>query len=331
MFIKHFGADIAVVGLVLLMGFFIKESGPVANKYGGVTIIPMQGKTMGADVYGLNIASVFDNHTALYELFHALETHLVLVFHNVSDSLTPEAQVLFTKMFGPVDPLMSGPPEYIYNKQFRSPEAVKRALANGADLNSLQESMIRAAASSVLPREVTRVVKEASDLLAFGEGWHTDLSFNKGTPSFACLVARELPPVGQGNTGFADMRAAWKRVPVHWKEELEGKLANHSDGAGRSSLHPVVRRDNKFGGEKSLFVNKAFTTSILGDEKNLLESVLEFIENMPVANPDAILSVSWAPGQMVMWDNRYTQHSANADYKVRREMHRTMVSGTVPF
>merc|ERR1712170_206491 len=115
------------------------------------------------------------------------------------------------------------------------------------------------------------------------------------------------------------MYAALRCLPVELRERIGALRANHTDGAGRSAVHPVVRRD---GIEESLFVNKAFTREILGEEDNsLLESVLEFIDNMPIEHAESFLNIAWEKDQMVVWDNRFVAHRANADYTTRREMH----------
>jgi len=303
----------------------------------GLRIVPMKGKTFGADVYGFDPRVALDNEYVQNTILNAAEKHLVLVFHNVSDNLTPETHLKLSKTFGPVNPGTSSPPSYLSKGRINSPDQVAFAEERGVDMSALGNSMRLAAMESTLPKEVTRIVKNKGDIFAFGEGWHTDLSFYSGTPFLALLVSRDLPPVGKGNTLFSDMRHAYETLSEETKARIENLSANHTDGADMWHVHPVVRHDNKFGA-KSLFVNKAFTRTIAypstdssDTTQELLNSLLKHIDELPARSPQAFLDISWSPGQMVVWDNRYTQHAAQANYAERREMHRVIVSGTVPF
>ena len=49
--------------------------------------------------------------------------------------------------------------------------------------------------------------------------------------------------------------------------------------------------------------------------------------------PDFRYRHDWKKGDLLMWDNCSSQHQAVADYALpqRRRMHRTTITGTVPF
>jgi len=296
----------------------------------------MQGKTFGAHVYGFEpdvVALQGDSQDQVrMKLRELLATHSVLVFHDISSKMTPEMHVKFTQLLGRVNVEMSKPPKYLEKGIYNSPDAIKRVKEQGGKdtqaSGTAVSRMLKAAAEGRVPEAVTRIVKEPSDLVAFGEGWHSDLTFWEAPPGAAALVSRELPATG-GNTHFLDMVAAMRYLPVELREKASQLQAKHTDGAGRWAVHPVVRRD---GGEESLFVNKAFTREILGEQDNaLLEELLEFIDRMPTKHTDTFLNIAWEKDQMVVWDNRYVAHRANADYTTRREMHRVITQADPPY
>lgn len=302
----------------------------IASKY-NFEVVKRQDKTFGADIYNFDTSEYIDNEEAMSSIRKLLEKHLVLVFHNMT--ITPEMQIKMAKAIGPINPATSSPPKYLEKGVFNSPQAIMRAKNAGVnDLkSSIAERMIQAKLKSQLPNEITIIVKEESDIAAFGEGAHSDLSYLAAPPLGAVLVARELPEAGQGNTHFWDMRAAFDKLPQNIKDRIDVLMANHTDGAGLGSFHPVVRHDNMYD-RKVLYVNRAFTRNIIGEEDNeLLDYLFQYIDDLRENVPESFLNVTWSEGQMVMWDNRFTQHAAQADYNTRREMHRVIISGNVPF
>lgn len=178
---------------------------------------------------------------------------------------------------------------------------------------------------------ITKVVKEPSDAISFGEGWHSDLTFFNATPYAVVLVSRELPPKG-GNTKFASMYCAYDTLSSSIKKEIEQLFAKHSDKVARWAIHPVVRR-NLDTGRRSLWVNSHFTRYILGHESNhtLLATLIKHIEELEVNHPHCYQEVVWTPGTILVWDNRFTQHAAQNNYPgYRRELHRVISTGEVP-
>ncbi len=95
-------------------------------------------------------------------------------------------------------------------------------------------------------------------------------------------------------------------------------------------LHPVVRT-HPVTGKQALFVNEGFTTRIVDVSEKESEALLGFLF-AHITKPEFQVRWRWQPNDIAIWDNRVTQHYANADYlPQRRIMHRATILGDIPF
>ena len=95
-------------------------------------------------------------------------------------------------------------------------------------------------------------------------------------------------------------------------------------------LHPVVRT-HPVSGKQALFVNEGFTTRIVDVSEKESEALLSFLF-AHITKPEFQVRWRWQPNDIAIWDNRVTQHYANADYlPQRRIMHRATILGDKPF
>ena len=95
-------------------------------------------------------------------------------------------------------------------------------------------------------------------------------------------------------------------------------------------LHPVVRT-HPVSGKQALFVNEGFTTRIVDVSEKESEALLGFLF-AHITKPEFQVRWRWQPNDIAIWDNRVTQHYANADYlPQRRIMHRATILGDKPF
>ena len=176
--------------------------------------------------------------------------------------------------------------------------------------------------------EEVLVVKTTRDsAYTSGDGWHTDVTCDPVPPLGSMLYITETPADGGGDTLFADMYLAYQMLSDSMKEFLDPLLAEH-DGAGPyvgsykstppeggypRSQHPVIVT-HPDSGKKLLYVNRGFTSHIVGLGRNESNAVLEMLYRLIDSTPRLYCRVDWEPNSLAFWDNRCTQHHAVWDY-----------------
>ncbi|HUC18353.1 MAG TPA: TauD/TfdA family dioxygenase [Acetobacteraceae bacterium] len=183
--------------------------------------------------------------------------------------------------------------------------------------------------------------------LGAGEAvWHTDMSYLEKPPKASMLYALEVPETG-GDTWFADMYAAYGRLPASLRERLAGLRVKH-DGtynsggyvragvtptddprAAPGQLHPLICRHPETG-RPMLYLGRrrnAYLEGLaLADSEALLDEIWA-----EATSPDITWRHHWRVGDLVLWDNRCTMHRRDPfDAAARRVMHRTQVKGEAP-
>lgn len=261
---------------------------------------------LGAQIHGIDAAAIDD---AGFERVRAawLE-HLVLLFRN--QRLDDRALVDFTSRFGELEeaPLFGG---RRYVEEHPEVMIISNVAVDGREIGSLGNAE------------------------AF---WHTDLNFVEEPPAASCLFAHEVPPTG-GDTGFANMYAAFEALPQDVAARIAGRRIRHDarfNSAGYlrevrvpDTLHPIVRRHPE----------------TLRNALYLGRRAHARIEDMAVDESDALLDTLWAhatsdaftwhhqwrAGDLLIWDNRCTLHRRDSfDAAQRRVMHRTQTRGSRP-
>ncbi|CAM5703557.1 putative dioxygenase [Streptomyces afghaniensis 772] [Streptomyces afghaniensis] len=177
--------------------------------------------------------------------------------------------------------------------------------------------------------------------------WHTDVTFVRTPPKASTLRGIVVPPYG-GNTLIANSAAAYRDLPEPLRELADRLWAVHTNAydyaAPKSekaaeyrkrfvsrayrTVHPVVRVHPETG-ERGLFIG-GFAQSIVGLGSSESRDLLRIFQSY-VTRPENILRVAWTPGDVVLFDNRITQHYAPDDYgDLPRLLHRVTVAGDVP-
>lgn len=179
--------------------------------------------------------------------------------------------------------------------------------------------------------------------------WHSDTTFRQNPTKYTILRCQIMPKLG-GDTLWANMEAAYEGLSQPFKTMIEGMRAVHDfqnfrvlfkntdeDKAKLRKMedlfpnpsHPVVRT-HPVTKRKCIYVNPQFTVRIEGLKAAESRAILDVLFAQAQV-PEYQFRLRWAPGTIVFWDNRSTQHyAANDYYPQRRRMERTAVIGDVP-
>jgi len=196
--------------------------------------------------------------------------------------------------------------------------------------------------------EIVEIVKEPHQTSNFGGMWHTDTTYQPNPPKATMLYAVQTPTTG-GDTLFADMRLAYRKLSTGMQVLLAGLKAVNSSSLNASALrgdhlkggamgakadakpvleaeHPVVRTHPETGA-KALYVNPSHTVRFVGFTREESLPLLEFLYAHSI-KPEFTCRFRWRPGSLAIWDNRSTQHCAINDYDGhRRVMRRVTIGG----
>ncbi|MEE2998102.1 MAG: TauD/TfdA family dioxygenase [Pseudomonadota bacterium] len=265
-----------------------------------------------AEASGLDLRETIDVGI-VREIEAAMDTYAVLVWRD--QPLDDDQHMTFTNWFGPLDMGLLN----VTKKQNRFKHAGFVDIAN-VDVND-----------RVMARDHTAVTSSMAN-----QFWHTDSSFMKSVAKYSLLSARLVPKKG-GDTEFADMRAAYDRLPHDLRDIVTGLIGEHHPLYSRILLgntysdeqmasippahwplvrtHPGSRRVYLF---TPIHIHKIKGMSV--PEARIL--VNELIDH--ATQPHFVYRHRWKPDDLVMWDNRCTLHRGRRfDYAERRELRRT--------
>jgi alpha-ketoglutarate-dependent 2,4-dichlorophenoxyacetate dioxygenase len=277
--------------------------GPRLSPAGGIAIT-------GADL-SRPLSPAF--RKAILAAFH---DHHILVFRD--QDLSNDEQLAFTQSFGEIE-------EHVARHSAASRYGLVHLVTNVGD-----------------DGQPTTKLTQVGNYL-----WHTDKSYHAVPSLMTLLHAKELPPAG-GDTQFANMAMAYEALPDATKERIAGLRTVHSWAVSRQRAgapppseiemrerppvdHPLVRTHPETGA-KTLYIGN-HASHILGMPEAAGEALLlELLEY--ATQPQFVYIHHWRDGDLIMWDNRCLLHRGLANYEMarhRRVLHRTVVTGTVPF
>ncbi len=273
---------------------------------------PLEGTTFGARVTGVDLREVDDATTA--ELHQLWLTYGLLVFPG--QSIDEAQQIAFANRFGDIE-LLGG-------KQ-------SAWLSNVKDDGTLREN------------------DDSVKVLKGNMGWHMDSTYMHLQAKGAVFSAHVVPPDG-GGTEWADMRAAYDALPDDLRAKVEGMTARHSLVYSQSKVgHSHNENTDYMGygfhggddperslvkvhpetGRKVLIIGRhAFGLTGMTQEEGeqFLQDLADF-----ACQPPRVYEHRWAPGDVVMWDNRCLMHRARPwDMTVPRVMLHVRIAGDRP-
>ena len=166
------------------------------------------------------------------------------------------------------------------------------------------------------------------------DSWHTDVTFVEAFPKISILRGVTIPEYG-GDTVWANTARAYEQLPESLKRLADSLRAIHSNnydyGAERivteehrlnhhknifvSSVweaeHPLVHV-HPVSGERALLLGH-FVKKLVGLSSRESAQIFELLQNRVIRLENTV-RWQWQQGDVVIWDNRSTQHYAVNDY-----------------
>ncbi len=264
--------------------------------------------TFGAVISGVKLAALDDE--TWRELYATWLQYALLVFPG--QHLSRDQQIAFARRFGPLEF------EIIALSNVKSDGTIRSEVENDDVIKVLKGNM----------------------------GWHADSTYMPVQAKGAVFTAEVVPSVG-GQTGWADMRAAYDALDGATRQKVEQLSAYHSLHYSQSKLghqhkpgsaysgygfhdgpvplRPLVKTHPETG-RKSLLIGR-HAHNIPGMDKD--ESA-RFLEDLVASacQPPRIYHHTWAAGDAVVWDNRCLLHQATPwDMTQPRVMWHSRIAG----
>ncbi len=160
--------------------------------------------------------------------------------------------------------------------------------------------------------------------------FHVDTTYVPNPPAYTALRAVSVPAAG-GSTQFSDQYSAYETLPAAMKEDLAGRTVTHrvtgvASDTDSSAEHPLFAVHPVSGRTALALSAPARCVAISGmNSEETRETIRYLFEHS--TRPENVLQHAWAPGDLVMWDNRCVMHRADHSGVVgNRVMHRGMIA-----
>lgn len=264
--------------------------------------------TFGARVTGLTLTKLDD--AAFAALYDTWLEHALLVFPG--QHLSNEEQVAFAKRFGELE----------------------------FDLVPISNLK---ADGSVRPEDDN---DDMIKVLKGNMGWHCDSTYMPIQAKGAVFTAHVVPKTG-GETGWADMRAAYDALDGTTKAQIANLRAYHSLVYSQAKLGHAPKKDSEYNGygfhggdpplrplvkihpetkRPSLVIGR-HAYGIPGMDPEASEQLLQELVDFACQAP-RIYHHTWSPGDAVLWDNRCLMHQGCPwDMSEPRVMYHARIAG----
>lgn len=267
---------------------------------------------LGAEIKGLDLSKPIDAETiaALRETW--LE-HLVLLFRN--QELDDAEQAQFASYFGELSSHILRPAAGQETDAHPNVMLITNIRENGEPIGSLPDGELN---------------------------FHSDSAFLEIPLMATVLYGIQIPSEG-GNTRFANMYKVYDALNPDTRSRLEGRRAvnvydfhtmvktKRADRAkAKFADHPAIRIHPETDG-KVIYINRLMTEEFIdmpeAESDGLLAELFEFTER-----PEFYYEHVWRVGDLLMWDNRCTQH-ARTDFPASetRVLKRVGIEGDRPY
>ncbi len=277
------------------------------------------GRSFAAEIQGCDVRASVGNPALFDELLALFHAYRVLVFP--AQDLSPRELLAFARQFGEIRPhpdhrlCVPDCPEVMLIGNLKEGDEYRSLFVNSR------------------------------------EEWHADLTFTPMPNKATMLYAVAVPPVG-GDTLFADMATAYDSLSDAEREAIDRRgavydfvcmdnvLREHDPDrpslteATKRSLPPVshpLAPTHPVTGRRSLYLSPDVISHVEG--MTPAESKIFLARYMAHATePRHIYRHYWRKDDLVLWDNRCTNHSATTfdDARYLRLLHRCAVEGERP-
>jgi alpha-ketoglutarate-dependent taurine dioxygenase len=183
--------------------------------------------------------------------------------------------------------------------------------------------------------------------------WHTDVTFVDRPPAFTLLHAVVIPPLG-GDTIWANTVTAYQSLPAELRELADRLRIVHTNDHDYAAVYGRGERvDDALAKAQAQFVSTVyeaehpavgvhpeteerslvlggFARTVLGYSPQASRDLIRILQEY-VTRPEQTVRWRWREGDLVIWDNRATQHYAIFDYgTAHRRGERVTVAGPAP-
>jgi alpha-ketoglutarate-dependent 2,4-dichlorophenoxyacetate dioxygenase len=257
--------------------------------------------SFAAEIGGIDLAQPTDTVT-VDAIWSAIDRYAVVIFR---DQRLNDAQLRdFAVRFGPLE----------IGRAAARPGKRRLAIPQIGDISNLDED------NNVRRLDDRRRLDSLGNRL-----WHTDASYMPVPVVLGMLHAVALPPpspFGNGETEFADMRAAYDELPSATKQAIDGLVIEHdifwSRGQiGFTEFPPGEREQYPPSPQRLVRTHPGSRRKTL-----YLSAHASHVVDWPVADGRLLLwdltahatqrqfvySHTWQVGDLVIWDNRCTMH-----------------------